>query len=439
MGSKALGICIKRHRGQRSQKVLADMVDRSLRWMLYVEAGKTDIGWSELVAIATALGPTDGQAFLEEATTLLYEEAGMDHLKRNLAGALQRRDFLGVLGTGAAVDMERLGRVMQGLGADAATVQDLGIITRWYASQSRSMAPGMLVPALQGHLRAYLDLVMKAPAGLGRSLNAGAAEVALLTGVLAFRLGHSGEALHYWLMASALAQESEHRVAHAYAVAVRATMPMQPSNWGGQGGNPQQVVHQLDQALAILGSASDWPAAASFHAWRAEPHAALGNGKAAARDLEVAETNLAKLGPEPAEDWTGLALLSQAELAADGRAACAVFLRQSNEALRILESDRINSHASPGWRAARMADLAAAYAQRGDLDHSLDVLLRATELALAARDPWRLRRIQGVRRRWLGDAPSSEALEELDHRLADAMPASDSEAAKQALMSSRPL
>jgi hypothetical protein len=221
------------------------MLGKSLRWVLYAEAGRADLGWTELVAITNALGPIEGRAFLDDAVELLYEEAGMGGLKKDLLGALQRRDFLGVLGTGAAVDLERLGKALQGMGVDAVVVGELRTITRWYASQSRVIGPGMLIPALQGHLRTYLDLSIQAPSSLNRDLNAGAAEVALLAAVLTFRLGHSGDALHYWLMASALGRESDHRIVQAYAVAARGTMLLLPSNWGGNGGNSKQALEQL--------------------------------------------------------------------------------------------------------------------------------------------------------------------------------------------------
>jgi hypothetical protein len=99
-----------------------------------------------------------------------------------------------------------------------------------------------------------------------------------------------------------------------------------------------------------------------------------------------------------------------------------VFLHQSNEALKILESGVLDIHTSPGWRAARMADLAAAYAQRADADRAVSVLLEAADIAIGARDPWRLRRVKGVRQTQIPANYTSEALGELDNKLAGAVP-----------------
>jgi hypothetical protein len=419
-GSKALGACIKRHRAGRPLQVVADAADKSKRWLAYVEAGKASPNWNELVAIASVLGPVEGPAFLDDVSRLLFEEAEVERLKRNVMRGIQRREFLGVLGAGALVDMERLGRVLQGLGVDAGVIGEMGKLTRLYADQSRTMAPGVVIPGLQAHMRNYLDLAMTAPEGMNKSLKAGAAEAAILTGVLSFRVGHPTEAMHYWVMASGLASESGHATAQAYAVVVRREMALNPANWGGVGGDPQETRRALDQGLAILGSKSRTAAAATFHAWRSEAQAVLGDAAAAARDIEAADSLLSKVDSTSfSEDFTGIGVHAQQELTAQ-RAACAVLLRQSSQVLELLEPSRPNSHPSPGWRAARMSDLAAAYAQRGSNDQAVSVLLEATDLAVTAKDPWRLRRLRGIRRRWLPATLSGETIQQLDHKLASA-------------------
>jgi hypothetical protein len=124
----------------------------------------------------------------------------------------------------------------------------------------------------------------------------------------------------------------------------------------------------------------------------------------------------------PAEDWTGLGARTQEEFAADSRAVCAVLAKQPREVLRILESPSVNTHSSAGWRAARMSDLAAAHAQLGDAEEAVNVLLHATDLAESGKDFWRLRRIHGIRQRWMPTNYSSDALKELDNKLAGAVP-----------------
>jgi transcriptional regulator with XRE-family HTH domain len=84
MTSGMIGACIKRHRGGRSQQVLADSLGRSLRWVAYVEAGTTVPDWQDLADIANVLGSTAGTAFLDEAVMLLYEEVEVERAMKQV-------------------------------------------------------------------------------------------------------------------------------------------------------------------------------------------------------------------------------------------------------------------------------------------------------------------------------------------------------------------
>jgi hypothetical protein len=417
VGSRALGVCIRKHRGHRTVQVLADALGKSARWLAYVEAGRAAPDWVDLIAITRMLGPVDGPIFLKEAVLLLIEEAEVARVKAEVMAAVQRREFLASLGLGATIDMERLGHALHGVGINQATVEELNKLSRWYAQQSRALAPAVMVSSLQAHLRDHFELIAAAPESVSRDLKASAAEVALLAGVLAFRLAHSSEAFHYWMLAAGLADESGHRVAQASAVAVQGTMAFQPSNHGGEGGDPKLVLRRLNQALEILGSKAKGLAVAPFHAWRAEPKAALGDAAGAQHDLEIAEASLANASDEPLQDSTGLGPRTLAEFAADSKVACAVLLQRPRQVLEILGSGVPETNPSSGWRSARMADLAAAHAQQGDHDHAATVLLEATDLALASGDNWRFRRLRGVRRRWLSDKLTGAVIGELDQKL----------------------
>jgi tetratricopeptide (TPR) repeat protein len=415
-GSKALGVCIKRHREPRSQKVLADAVGRSPRWMAYAEAGKTDLGWNDLIAIANFIDHTKRQAFLDDATFLLYEEVGMESLKKDVLAAVQRRDFLSVLGVGAAgVDMERLSRALQGIGIDAGVAHAMATLNRSYVDQSRALAPVFVLSGLQGHLRDYFELAMAAPEAVSRDLKAGAAEAALLSGMLSFRAGYPTEAFHYWMLAAGLAAESGHTTAQAYAVVVKQEMPASPAAGGGVG-DASTALRALNQGLAILGPRSAGVAAVTFLAWRSWTHAALGDASAARRDMGEAERLLSKVDQPASEDFLGIGVLSPQLLAAE-QATTALFLRQPSEVIQILEPG-IGSNLLPGWRPARMADLAAAYAQKGHFDHAVDTLLKAADLAQEANDAWRWRRIRGTRQTQLPANLAGDAIQELDRKLA---------------------
>jgi hypothetical protein len=426
MGSKALGICIKRHRGRRSQKVLADMVERSMRWMAYVEAGKTDVGWSDLVSIATALGRIEGRAFLDDAMSLLYEEANVDVAKKDAFSAVQRRAFLGVLGSGAVasqVDVERIGQALQGMHAvDSALVGEMEQLGRLYTDQSRVMAPAIALPAVRLHLQNYLELLTEAPSGIADGLKKSAAEMALLAGVLSYRTGQTPEALRHWLLASALAAESQHDLVSAYVVGTRITLLNAPAARGGsKDGDPRKARSGLDQALALAGPRPAGILGMSLYCWRASNHALLGDATAAARDLESASKALGK--PDSVGDPTGVGIRSELDLSVE-RVICAVELGRPAEVESVLDAGRaIASHPSLGWQAARTSELAAAHAQRGAIDQAAGTLLKAVDLAIASKDLWRVRWVQGIRERWIPANFSSEALGEVDSRLGAVLPA----------------
>src|SRR4030088_2073294 len=100
VGSRALGACVRKHRGPRPVHVLADALGKSVRWMAYVEAGRAAPDWLDLIAITHTLGSADGPAFLNEAVQLLFEEVEVAGVKSRVMQSVQRREFLAVLGTG---------------------------------------------------------------------------------------------------------------------------------------------------------------------------------------------------------------------------------------------------------------------------------------------------------------------------------------------------
>jgi hypothetical protein len=390
-GSKALGMCVRQHRGRESKKSMAAKVGRGVRWLTAVEAGELAPMWDDLIKLARAIEPDRRKAFLDDITILLYQEAELERLKREL------RDKL-----------------------DAGMAEDMTTMTQIYAGQSRLLMPVVMAPTVLGHLQAYLEMVALDLPEYGDRLKAGAAEAALLTAVLMYRLGFTTEAHANSLIASGLAMESGHSVVHAYVLAVRESFMYCSGTLGGDGGDPAQARVLLDQAIELAGPSPEPTAAATFHAWRAVQHASLGDGLAAGRDLDMADQALSKR-TDGDRDLIGLGVTTELDLKIE-RAICAVHLGQPRDVINTLDPSTLDGHPSTGWRAARMADLAAAHAQAGDQDEAVRLLLRAVDLVEAARDPWRMLRVQGTRQRWLPNNHSGAGIEELDRRLAAVVP-----------------
>jgi hypothetical protein len=410
---RALGACIKKHRGRRSQQLLADSVGRSLRWVAYMEAGQTTPGWSDLATIAAALGPGAGQAFLDEAVAMLYEDLEVDKAMKEMMDRIQRRAFLGGIGAGALIDPERLSNALQKPSIDARLAEEMHNFTQFCVEQTRSLAPGVVLRGLRGHLRNYLELVMSARHG-GTAFQAGASEAALLASVLYYRVGQTSEASRHLLVASGLAAEAGHTVVEANVLAVRAAIQMRHMQ-GWTQGDAKAPRLLLDRALAIAGPKSSGVLGATLLSWRSAHLASLSEATASGRDMDAAVTALTK--PSPTRDVTGWGTQSEIDLAVE-KTIAALHLHQPRQAIEALSYATIVEQPSRGWRAARLSDLAVAHAQSGETEASVHLLHEGMDLLTGGSDPYRYARIVGTRQYWLPKNFKSDALEELDQRLA---------------------
>jgi hypothetical protein len=352
--------------------------------LAYIEAGERMPTWSDLAAIASGLGP-GGRPFLDEVSALLYKAAGMEW---------QGARHLGLRGDPRAVD-------------------DMQAFTRLCVEHSRRVSPGVLAGVIRGHLQNYLYLLGSAAPEITRQLQGGAAETALLTGVLFYRLNMTTDASRLLALARGLAEESGHTAVQVNVLAVQAVRAAPDTQGWQPGGDARLSRHLLDEALVIVGSGSS-DLKATLYAWRSSQQAMLGEGELAREDLECAA---AALRTSATRDLTGMGVRTEVDLFVE-QAIGAVHLQQPDEAVMALDPATVSDHPLAGWRAARLADLAAAHIQRGDSDHAVELLLEAVNLLGIARDPWRYRRVLGVRRHWLPPNLQSEAAEELDRLLA---------------------
>jgi hypothetical protein len=412
-GNKALGECFRRYREPKPQRAVAGAIGKSTRWLAYVEAGRAMPDCDDLVAVASMLGGGQGPAFLHEALTLLYEEVEMDRVKSQIRDNLHRRAFLGGLGAVTLVDLERLESGPEKR-IETRTLEEMKAFTQFCVNQSRALAPGVVLSALEAHMRGFVDLIGAAPGHTTSDLQAAAAEAALLTAVLSYRMDLTAEATQNLLLASGLAAESGHITVQANVLAMQGLMHSVPAQ-GWARGDAQRARALYDQALTIIGPEPAGVAGATFYAWRAVQQATLGEATAAARDLEAAQHALAREGS--VDDLTGLGVRNELDLAVE-HAVSAIQLRQPKQVLTALDMKAVGRHPSAGWRAARIAELAAAHAQSGEVDESVRLLLEAVDVLSPARDAWRSRRLQGVRNVWLPKGISGESVEALDQRLA---------------------
>jgi transcriptional regulator with XRE-family HTH domain len=333
---------------------------------------------------------------------------------------VRRRQFLQYLSvvTGATMlDWDRLAAMLRGqLGpADRVLVDDMEAITRSYARQVETVAPGSLLPALRSHLAVLSgSLHGGQPQLVRRRIASLTGETALLTGRLSWLLENHGEARQCWTFAGQLGREAGDDTLVASALGMQRVFHSTIPNRGQHG--------RTDKALAVLDAAEERLATTSspyvrmmVHLSRAEDRAALGDADASQRDLEAAETALASTrAPDD-----GLYALWDESRIAGYRGSCALALDRPEEASTVLELALARtSETLLGQRCAVVTDLAAAYAMQREVEHSAALLIESVDTVERAGLGELLQRVHGARVH-LAQWQNTPAVRRLDERLAE--------------------
>lgn len=351
----------------------------------------------------------------------LVEEVDAEEATGKEEDDVRRRQFLQYLSvvTGATMlDWDRLAAMLRGqLGpADRVLVDDMEVITRSYARQVETVAPGSLLPALRSHMAVLSgSLHGGQPEPVRRRLLSLTGETALLAGRLSWLLENRGEARQCWTMAEQLGREAGDDTLIASSLGMRRVFHSTIPN-RGQHGSTDKALAVLDAAEGKLGPSSSPYVRMMVLLSRAEDHAAVGRADASQRDLEAAETALSRAhGPDD-----GLYALWDAGRIAGYRGSCALALGRPEEASTVLETALAQTPESLiGQRCAVVTDLAAAYAMQREVEHSALLLIQSADTAERAGLGELLQRAHGARThlaRW----SDTQAVRDLDERLAAA-------------------
>jgi len=150
--------------------------------------------------------PADELGLVEEAVEAAETVDKEDDVRRR-----QFLQYMSVVTGATMLDWDRLAAMLRGqLGpADRVLVEDLEVITRTYARQVETVAPGSLLPALRSHL-AMLSGSLHAgqPESVRRRLLSLTGVTAVLAGRLSWLLDNRGEARQCWTLATELAREA---------------------------------------------------------------------------------------------------------------------------------------------------------------------------------------------------------------------------------------
>jgi transcriptional regulator with XRE-family HTH domain len=350
---------------------------------------------------------------------LVEEAADAVETTDNKEDDVRRRLFLQYLSvvTGATMlDWDRLAATLRGrLGpADRVLVDDLEAITRSYARQVETVAPGSLLPALRSHL-AILggSLHSGQPDEVRRRLLSLTGETALLAGRLSWLLENRGEARRCWTLAADLGREAGDETLVASTLGMNRVFHSTIPN-RGRYGSTDRALAVLDAAESRLSSTSSPYVRMMVLLSRAEDHAAMGDADSSQRDLEAAETALAGAG---GPDDGLYALWDEARIAGY-RGSCALALDRPEEASTVLEGALSATRETLiGQRCAVVTDLAAAYAMQREVEHSAALLVQSVDTAERAGLGELLQRMQGARLH-LAPWADTPAVRQLDERLA---------------------
>ncbi len=341
--------------------------------------------------------------------------------------AVHRRALLSSLVTvTAASPHDTLRRIARALGCPARV--DGGVLDALLAQSGRlgvsalGLGPAPVIRAAMTHLHG-IERLVEFPMADGERQRVGAvnADAAALVGWLSWLLDRRAEAAHAMSSATRLARESGDRVLQARVLGLLSWMAS-PIPTGGQRGDAATA-----RSLAMHAAAAARGGPPADRAWLIErtacEHAAAGEADACRRALWEAR----QLGPprparhdSPAPGFFESFLALRPSHALDAAAGlCHVLLGESEEALATLTAIAGDADPSDLYDVGNLlCGLAAAHAQRGDVEAAARVAMQAVSLARRGGFPLNLLRVHGLRQgmpEWWEKDPAIRELDECLH------------------------
>jgi transcriptional regulator with XRE-family HTH domain len=421
-GDRQLGDRIRRARIRLnlSQEVAAHQIGRSAGWLLQVENGRADPGYSDLLLLAPVLKVEFRELLTGQTTSAAadFHLPVLSEIHSGAEGSVDRREFSkGIVGSLLAVpgvlDWERADAIIR---HDRIPDPELmrqvhalvSAVTATTVKQLDRGSPDQLAPLLHGSL----SFVQSLPCGSDRppELADAMSRLALLYGWLSFQLDNKTASCRIYRYAAHLARDSELTDIYATILAAASQLDSTIPYGGYQSSNGALLT--LDHAASLTsGSSSPSILRSWILARRAQERAALRDVPGAQRDFATAEdafhpsTVMAEtFYAYPSEGWiTGF------------EASCNRLAHRWPEAEDAYS--RVLSHpSSPLWRAVTMSSLASVQARQNDPARAATTLKDAVTLAIETGAPLRLRHIYGTRSQ-LDPFRDTPAVQALDHFL----------------------
>jgi transcriptional regulator with XRE-family HTH domain len=414
-GDRLLGDRIRKFRTRLnlSQESAAHQIGRSEGWLLQVENGRADPGYTDLLVLAPVLGVHISELVPGELAAECESQPSTA-----LEAPVDRREFgkaiVGsFLGLPALLDWERIDATLRYDRRPDPALRDqvqqlVSAVTTTTVRQLDSGSPELLIPMLQGALT-FVQSFSGKPDDAPELADA-TSRLALLYGWLSFQLDNKAEARRVYRFAAHTARDGGLTDLHASVLAAASQLDSTIPYGGYQSSNLALVT--LDRAESLT---SESVSASALRSWilarRAQERAALGDFAAAQRDLGTASQ---LFQPSAVTAETFYAYPSPGWIVGY-EASCHRLGRRWPEAEDAYS--RVLTHpSSPLWRSVTMSSLASVQARQEDPDRSAATLRQAVELAIATNTPLRLRHIYGARAQ-LDPFRDTPAVQEFDHFL----------------------
>jgi transcriptional regulator with XRE-family HTH domain len=306
----------------------------------------------------------------------------------------------------ASVDPDRLAYTGP---VDSRYLDGLSALTRSYLQLHNTVPPAAVRNAITDHFEELTALALRShPPSTAQRIRTLAGQAAVLAGWVSFNLQSIGQALAYWVTAHDLARDAGNVGLQAHALGCRSRLY-----------SPIHRRRHADRvtALALLevaNSLADRAASPALRSWllanRAQQLAATARPEDSYRDLESASRLVAMPGPTNDDVLSGWD-----EVRVDAyRGICAMALRRPAEVIVLLEPVLARTDPARVQRTLQQSDLAAAYAQQGEIERACSLLGEGLSATGEAQFPEGVQRALGVRARQLERWAGSRAVRELD-------------------------
>jgi tetratricopeptide (TPR) repeat protein len=301
---------------------------------------------------------------------------------------------------------------------DPRLLDGLAALTRSYVRLHNTVSPAAVRQAITSHFDELAKLALRSqPPTTAAEIRSLAAQTAILAGWVSFNVQDLGQALSYWLVAHDLAREAGNVSVQAHALACRSRL-YSPIHRGVQDGDPVAALSLLDQANELAAGAASPALRSWLFANRAQQLAVANRGADSYRDLDQAAHLVAQAQPTNDDVLAGWD-----EVRVDAyRGICAMVLRRPSEVIAITEPALARMDSTRVRRSLQQSDLAAAYAQLGDVDHASSLLGEALTAATKAQFPEGVQRALGVHKEYLARYDDARPVRELDQLIASLTP-----------------